>query len=150
MTHAFREVAKKARIEGASFHALRHTAATWMVRGGVDARSAADILGHSTPSTTLAIYSHAIASAKVAAVSTIDGRLAASKDAQGHRMVTGAASDSEKTLAKQGSSGSPNGIRTRVTAVRGRRPRPLDDRATWLPGMDSNHDKQVQSLLSYR
>jgi hypothetical protein len=35
---------------------------------------------------------------------------------------------------------SPNGSRTRVTAVRGRRPRPLDDRAAlWLPGMDSNH-----------
>ena len=29
--------------------------------------------------------------------------------------------------------GSPNGIRTRVTAVRGRRPRPLDDRAAKTP-----------------
>ena len=34
--------------------------------------------------------------------------------------------------------GSPNRIRTGVTAVRGRRPRPLDDRAA-LPEMDSNH-----------
>ena len=29
---------------------------------------------------------------------------------------------------------SPNGSRTRVTAVRGRRPRPLDDRAVYAPG----------------
>ena len=27
--------------------------------------------------------------------------------------------------------GDPNGIRTRVSAVRGRRPRPLDDGAIW-------------------
>ena len=35
----------------------------------------------------------------------------------------------KKTAWLRGSCGSPNGIRTRVTAVRGRRPRPLDDRA---------------------
>jgi hypothetical protein len=37
-----------------------------------DAGSAADILDHSMPATTLAIYSHAISSAKAAAVATID------------------------------------------------------------------------------
>ena len=45
---------------------------------------------------------------------------------------------------------SPNGIRTRVTAVRGRRPRPLDDRAVWLPGRDSNSDDLSQSQACYR
>src|SRR5581483_1044079 len=39
-----------------------------------------------------------------------------------------------KTPWIQGFGGSPNGIRTRVTAVRGRRPRPLDDRAAATPG----------------
>jgi integrase len=76
VTDAFRRLAGKAKLVGVSFHALRHTAATWMVSAGVDARSAADILGHSTPATTLAIYSHAVASAKIAAVLTIDNRLA--------------------------------------------------------------------------
>ncbi len=47
--------------------------------------------------------------------------------------------------------GSPKGIRIPVSALRGRRPRPLDDGAMWvvLARMDSNHHKQVQSLLSY-
>ena len=45
---------------------------------------------------------------------------------------------------------SPNGIRTRVTAVRGRRPRPLDDRAAWLPGRDSNSNNRLQRPASYR
>lgn len=55
-------------------NALRHTAATWMLVGGVDARTTAGVLGHSTPSTTLGIYAHVIASAQAAAVATIDDR----------------------------------------------------------------------------
>ena len=42
-----------------------------------------------------------------------------------------------------------NGNRTRISALRGPRPRPLDDKArSALPRKDSNLDKQIQSLLS--
>ncbi len=55
-----------------------------------------------------------------------------------------------------------NGNRTRISALRGPRPKPLDDKATpcvagvppathgVLPRKDSNLDKQIQSLLSCR
>ena len=48
--------------------------------------------------------------------------------------------------------GSPNGVRTRVSGVRGQYPRPLDDGTTpvWLGNQDSNLDRQIQSLQSYR
>ncbi|HEX5274809.1 MAG TPA: site-specific integrase [Candidatus Rubrimentiphilum sp.] len=75
ITDGFRKLARKAGIATTSFHALRHTAATWMLVGGVDARTAAGVLGHSTPSTTLGIYAHVIASAQAAAVTTIEDRL---------------------------------------------------------------------------
>ena len=44
--------------------------------------------------------------------------------------------------------GGPNGIRTRVLALRGPRPRPLDDGTIWLGREDSNPYKQIQSLPS--
>ena len=51
--------------------------------------------------------------------------------------------------------GTGTGIRTRVTAVRGRRPRPLDDTGKptyhlcWLGEEDSNLRTEIQSLVSY-
>ena len=48
-------------------------------------------------------------------------------------------------------SGDPNGNRTRVFGVRGRRPRPLDDgTGMWLGNQDSNLDNQIQSLAYCR
>ncbi len=40
---------RRAGIAGASFHTLRHTAATWMVRAGVPLYEVQRVLGHSTP-----------------------------------------------------------------------------------------------------
>jgi integrase len=82
LTDAFRDLARKAKLPLTSIHALRHTAATWMLAGGVDIRSAAGILGHSTPATTLGVYAHAIASAQSAAVETIDARLKSAREAK--------------------------------------------------------------------
>src|SRR5262245_39697947 len=48
--------------------------------------------------------------------------------------------------------GGPNGIRTRVSALRGPCPRPLDDGAasvSWLGEEDSNPRYQGQNLASY-
>jgi hypothetical protein len=47
-------------------------------------------------------------------------------------------------------SGSPEQIRTAVSALRGRRPGPLDDGAVELGGEDSNPQRQGQNLLCCR
>ena len=41
-------------------HALRHTQATLLIGDGADVKTVQARLGHASPSTTLAIYSHAI------------------------------------------------------------------------------------------
>lgn len=43
-------------------HGLRHTVATTLIAAGVDTKTVQARLGHASPSTTLAIYSHAIKS----------------------------------------------------------------------------------------
>ena len=49
----------------------------------------------------------------------------------------------ESRLASMG--GTPNGIRTHVSALRGRRPRPLDNGGKWLGNKDLNLDNTRQS-----
>src|SRR5262249_2269306 len=67
------------------------------------------------------------------------------------RIISGTASLSDKTSER----GGPNGIRTRVSALRGPCPRPLDDGAagwdgsTWLGEEDLNLHYGVQSPASY-
>jgi len=41
-------------------HDLHHFTATQFIHAGMDIRTAADFLGHSDPSLTLGVYSHAI------------------------------------------------------------------------------------------
>ena len=45
--------------ENLSVHSLRHTNASLLIAGGADVTTVASLLGHSQPSTTLDIYSHA-------------------------------------------------------------------------------------------
>jgi integrase len=77
-TEAFRSVRGRSKVK-ATLHDLRHTAATWMLAEGVDVASVARILGHSTPSTTLGIYAHALPAAETRAIASIDERLARAK-----------------------------------------------------------------------
>ena len=51
-------IACGAGFEGLRFHDLRHTAATLMLRAGVNPKLAAARLGHANANITLAIYSH--------------------------------------------------------------------------------------------
>lgn len=46
--------------KGLVVHGLRHTTATTLIAAGVDTKTVQARLGHASPSTTLAIYSHAI------------------------------------------------------------------------------------------
>ncbi len=63
-TNAYARIAKKAGISSTRLHDLRHTAATTMLLAGIDVTTAAGILGHSTPTTTLGVYAHVLGEAK--------------------------------------------------------------------------------------
>lgn len=56
-TLAFRSLRKKAGLDTARLHDLRHFVATQMIGAGHDIRTVAGRLGHAQPSTTLNIYS---------------------------------------------------------------------------------------------
>jgi hypothetical protein len=60
-TKAFVRLAKAARISTTRLHDTRHTAATHLIVGGTDVRTAAGVLGHAVPSVTLSIYAHLVA-----------------------------------------------------------------------------------------
>ena len=49
ISKATRAAMRAAGVEAASFHTLRHTAAAWMVQGGVSLYEVQKVLGHSTP-----------------------------------------------------------------------------------------------------
>jgi hypothetical protein len=57
-----------------NFHQLRHAAATLMLASGVNPKTAADVLGHSSVALTLNLYSHVQDETKRAAVDAV-GRM---------------------------------------------------------------------------
>jgi integrase len=57
---------------GFSSHSLRHSSVSLLMSQGVDLRTIQTRIGHSTPRLTLSLYSHAMVSAKDAAVSVMD------------------------------------------------------------------------------
>lgn len=60
----FRTLCKRVGVEYKSFHSLRHTYASKLLLSGVDAVTAASLLGHSDVAMTLNVYSHTDDSAK--------------------------------------------------------------------------------------
>ena len=67
-TYRFKLILKKNNLpQELNVHSLRHTAASLMIAGGTDVATVAGILGHSQPSTTLDIYTHAFDKNKKAA-----------------------------------------------------------------------------------
>ena len=53
--------------EKLNVHSLRHTNASLLIANGTDVATVAGLLGHSQPSTTLDIYTHAFDKNKIAA-----------------------------------------------------------------------------------
>ena len=67
-TWRFKMILKKNGLpEKLNVHSLRHTNASLLIAGGTDVTTVAGLLGHSQPSTTLDIYSHAFDKNKKAA-----------------------------------------------------------------------------------
>lgn len=62
-------------ITDASFHTLRHTAASWLVQQGVDLYAVGQLLGHKTPRMTQR-YAHLSPDYMAGAVSKLDGIMA--------------------------------------------------------------------------
>jgi integrase len=54
----WKRIVKSAGVRQVTVHTARHTAATQMIASGVDVKTVQAILGHSTPSFTLATYVH--------------------------------------------------------------------------------------------
>ena len=64
MQYKFQQYLKEVKIEGASFHTLRHTFATRAVETGIDIKALSELLGHSNVQTTLNRYVHSSLSHK--------------------------------------------------------------------------------------
>jgi integrase len=62
-------------LPAVSFHALRHTHASILLRGGTDVLTVSRRLGHSKPSVTLDTYGHLIEGADAAAAEAIEKAL---------------------------------------------------------------------------
>jgi integrase len=62
LTKAFQKLLKAAGLGHIRFHDLRHTAATFLLSQGVDARTIMETLGHSQISLTLNTYAHVLPS----------------------------------------------------------------------------------------
>ena len=67
---AFDNAVKKAKIEDFNMHDLRHTAASYLLMAGVDLRTLADILGHSTMQ-MVQRYTHLLDDHKIKAIDHI-------------------------------------------------------------------------------
>jgi integrase len=75
-TKAFATAVRRLGIEGVTLHSCRHAVAAWAIASGCDARSVASLMGHSKPSTTLNVYSHAFAAAEQTAIEAVSVTLA--------------------------------------------------------------------------
>jgi len=71
---------KKALLPRITFHDLRHTGATLLLREGVHPKAVQERLGHSTIKTTLDLYSHTVPTLQEQAVAALDKRFAGEKE----------------------------------------------------------------------
>lgn len=78
ISQAAKRAMRKAGIEDASFHTLRHTAAAWMVQEGATLFEVQNVLGHSTPAMTQR-YAHLQPDHLRKAIRGLDRKLNSSK-----------------------------------------------------------------------
>ena len=75
LSRDWRRVCNAKKLPRVSFHALRHTHASVLIRKGVDILTISRRLGHYKPSVTLDIYGHLMRGADAAAAKAIEGML---------------------------------------------------------------------------
>jgi integrase len=75
---SFRTAVKAARLKGVDLYTLKHTAASRMIRAGVDLVTVTELIGHADVKTTM-IYCHSSAETKREAVEKLSGIYAARK-----------------------------------------------------------------------
>jgi integrase len=74
---SFKPLLERAGLAGAiTFHGLRHTCATLMLKGGVNVKVVSEMLGHADVALTLNVYSHVLPGMQEEAVHKIDEMLA--------------------------------------------------------------------------
>lgn len=75
VTHRWKRTAQAAGLDGVRLHDLRHAAATHMVAAGIDIRTVAGRLRHSSPAMTLDVYAGRDLNADRAAATVLGGLL---------------------------------------------------------------------------
>ena len=60
----FDEMLKKTGVRHLNFHCIRHTFATRALENGIDVKTLAELLGHSSPAVTLNVYTHSLSDHK--------------------------------------------------------------------------------------
>jgi integrase len=91
ISHAIRRIAARAGLSIRGVHAMRHSTGSWLIRAGVDIRTVAALLRHSSASTTLNVYAHELEGAQAGAVMHLLG-------ASGNNSATKISSDDAKPL----------------------------------------------------
>ena len=71
----FKRLLKVAELPNIRFHDLRHSAATILLGMGIHPKIVQELLGHSSISMTMDVYSHVLPSMQQEAMSKLDGLL---------------------------------------------------------------------------
>ena len=108
-TKAFRKIALAAGIASTRLHDTRHTAASHLIAGGVDVRTTAAMLGHTSPTVTLSTYAHLIGDAQREAADLLGARLEriASESGPAEEAKTGSNSGPRQPNGNRGTETSP-------------------------------------------
>jgi integrase len=75
LSHDWRRLCRAKKLPLVSFHALRHTHASVLIRAGKDILTVGRRLGHAKASTTLDTYGHLVEGADADAAKAIEGLL---------------------------------------------------------------------------
>lgn len=87
VSHVFKDIARKAGLEGVRLHDLRHTHATLMLQQGVHPKIVQERLGHANIAVTLDTYSHVLPGLQEAAAARFDQGLALGSDIEAKKEV---------------------------------------------------------------
>ena len=77
----YHDFLKKYEVSDIRFHDLRHTFASLLLESGESPKVIQELLGHSSITTTMDIYTHITKKGKVRAVNTLDSLISYKKEA---------------------------------------------------------------------